>query len=357
MKTTILASTLCLLGFTGMQAQTIMNIYQNDGTVLEIPLNTIDSITYTTNNPVDLPTLTTKTINLVTANTAVAGGDISDEGASAVTERGVCYSTSSNPTTSDSTVSSGTGTGDFNSFISGLTNNTTYYVRAYATNNSGTAYGNEISFTTNSNGSGLFVPGNGVAFDSYNYPSIILGNGQEWLAENLKTTVYANGDPIPNLPDNSQWQQSLNIGAWVNYDNNNTFDGTLGKLYNWYAVLDARNVCPTGWHVPSNAEWDSLISYLGGENEAGGKMKTTPLFSWESPNTGATNESGFSAKPGGYREGTGLFFGIGYNGIFWSSTEHSLPYAWDYLLFYASTGISADYSSKSTGNSIRCIKN
>jgi hypothetical protein len=259
MRNNILTLSLLLMAICAINAQTIMNIHQNNGTVLQIPVNTIDSITYTISNPGNLATITTTAVTNITGTTAVSGGDITNDGGSLVTQRGVCYSTSTNPTTANSTIISGSGTGSFTSNLTALSANTTYYVRAYAINSAGTAYGNQVSFTTTSgSGSGISNPGPGVTFNGYTYSTIILGNGQEWMAENLRTTSYANGDPIPNVTDGPQWSNLFGTGAWAHYNNDSQYENPYGKLYNWYTIADIRNICPTGWHVPSDAEWTIL---------------------------------------------------------------------------------------------------
>ena len=127
------------------------------------------------------------------------------------------------------------------------------------------------------------------------YKTIVIGT-QEWMAENLKTTVYRNGNAIDNIIDNTQWI-GLTTGAWASYNNDSQYDCPYGKLYNWFAVADPRHVCPTGWHEPTDAEWTTLTDYLGGEEVAGGKMKSAGTQYWIGPNTDATNESGFSGLP------------------------------------------------------------
>jgi uncharacterized protein (TIGR02145 family) len=299
MKTQLLFLTIIFAGFTSLKSQTIMNIYQSNGTVLQIPISSIDSITYTVNNPGNLATLTTLPVGNVTNSSATCGGSISAIGGSSVTQRGVCWSTAQNPTTASSSTNDGNGIGSFTSNLIGLTENTTYYVRAYAINSAGTAYGNQQSFTTTTSGSGIVSnPGAGVTYNGYTYSSVVLGNGQEWMSENLRTTNYRNGDPIPTGLDNATWSTTTS-GAYAIYNNDNANDAIYGKLYNWYAVADPRHVCPTGWHEPTDGEWTTLTDYLGGAAVAGGKMKTTGLQYWISPNTDATNESGFSGLPGG----------------------------------------------------------
>jgi uncharacterized protein (TIGR02145 family) len=270
------------------------------------------------------------------------------------------WSTSQNPTTANNSTSDGSGTGNFTSNLINLTANTTYYVRAYATNSAGTAYGNELTFTTTV---GIVTnPGTGVTFDGFSYASIVLGNGQEWMAENLRTTTYANGDPIQNVTDGNQWSVLI-TGAWAHYNNDNQYENPYGKLYNWYTVADTRNVCPTGWHVPTDAEWSALINYLdpnanGGNTEpntAGGKMKSIGTQLWQSPNLDATNESGFSALPGGQRATDGTFAVLGSFGNWWSSTQETGAAWYRNIVNYDGSAYRSNANFE-VGNSIRCLK-
>ena len=353
-KTTLFA--MVLISTLAVQAQTIMNIHQSNGTVMQIPLNTIDSITYTIPNPGNLATLTTLPIGNITDIAATTGGNITNDGGTPVTQKGVVWSTSPSPTTANNSTTNGSGTGSFTSNLTSLTVSTNYYVRAYATNSAGTAYGNEVSFTTTAGGGGIVTnPGAGVNFNGYTYTSIVLGNGQEWMAENLRTTSYANGDPIPNITDNTQWQ-GLTTGAWVHYNNDSQYENPYGKLYNWYTVADPRNVCPTGWHVPTDAEYTLLTNYLGGEPVAGGKMKSTGTQYWLSPNNYATNESGFSGHPGGYRHDDGTFGGIGNHGNWWSSTKYGADDAWGRYLYYYFGFVYRTNYNKEDGLSVRCLR-
>lgn len=357
MKTKILLLTIMAISSLMMNAQTIMNIHQSNGTVLQIPLNTIDSITYTIPNPGNLATLTTIPIGNITDISAITGGNITNDGGTPVTQKGVVWSTSPNPTTANNSTTNGSGTGSFTSNLTSLTASTTYYVRAYATNSAGTAYGNEVSFTTTAGGGGIVTnPGAGVNFNGYTYTSIVLGNGQEWMAENLRTTTYANGDLIPNVTAGTQWS-NLTTGAWAHYNNDNQYENPYGKLYNWYTVADPRNVCPTGWHVPTDAEYTLLTDYLGGETVAGGKMKSTGTQYWSSPNTDyATNESGFSGLPGGNRGTNGSFASVGYLGGWWSSTEYDTGRAWNRYLTYDNGYVNRGYTNKERGFSVRCLR-
>ena len=359
---------------TQLMAQTIMNIHQSNGTVLQIPVNTIDSITYTITSPGNLASITTTSISSNIGTSAVSGGNITNGGGSLVTSRGVCWSTSPNPTTANNSTNDGSGTGSFTSSLTGLTANTTYYVRAYAINSAGTAYGNQLSFTTGSGGSGIVSnPGPGVTYNGYNYPTIILGNGQEWMGHNLRTTQYNDGTAIPLVTDPNQWAANYNnsttlpMMCWYNNDQTTYTANNFGALYNWYAVNPLtngnKNVCPAGWHVPSDAEWTTFINYLdpnaaGGNNPntAGGKMKSTGTQYWQSPNTDATNESGFSGLPGGYRNGLGAFSTIGYYGDWWSSTEDFTGNAWNRLLVYSDGSANRNANYETNGFSVRCLR-
>ena len=304
------------------------------------------------------PTVTTTALSSVQNTTALSGGTISSDGGSAVTARGVCWSTSPGPTVALATkTSNGSGTGGFTSNISGLSKNTTYYLRAYATNAVGTAYGNEISFTTLN----LLTDIDGNAYDT-----VVIGT-QVWMSKNLRVSKYRNGDPIPTNLSNTTWS-STTSGAYAIYNNTMANDSIYGKLYNWYAVADPRGLCPVGWHVPSDAEWQTLETALGmpaaelnntgGRGSAqnvGGKMKSvSPL--WLSPNTGATNSSGFSGLPGGYRDNLGSYDAVGYDGYWWSSTQSSATYAWYRFLYYANGNVYRLNYAKRYGFSVRCVR-
>ena len=202
-------------------------------------------------------------------------------------------------------------------------------------------------------GNGVFVPGNGVTdIDGTVYTSIVI-NGQEWMQQNLAVTKYRNGDPIPTGLSNSTWQNTTS-GAYAIYNNDAANNILYGKLYNWYAVNDSRGLCPTGWHVPSDAEWTTLETSLGGSSVAGGKMKSTT--GWNAPNTPATNESGFTGLPGGYRYFNGAYLGIGNYGYWWSSTEYDSDYAWYRTLYYSDSSVYRTTGNKRYGFSVRCVR-
>jgi uncharacterized protein (TIGR02145 family) len=189
---------------------------------------------------------------------------------------------------------------------------------------------------------------------------------QVWMAENLKTTKYNDGTAIPLVADEIAWAALSSPGyCWYNNDEA-IYKATFGALYNWYVVDSAsnggKNVCPSGWHVPSNAEWTTLTTYLGGEDVAGGKLKETGFSHWSMPNEGATNESGFTALPSGYRnDKTGFHWGIWYDngiaGIWWSSTNSDKPTVYSRSVHYDYSSILITYDvGIHFGNSVRCLK-
>ncbi|MDD2889614.1 MAG: fibrobacter succinogenes major paralogous domain-containing protein [bacterium] len=191
--------------------------------------------------------------------------------------------------------------------------------------------------------------------DGTAYKTIKIGN-QEWMSENLNVEHYRNGDLIPQVQDADEWAK-LTTGAWCYYENNSENGKTYGKLYNWYAVNDSRGLAPAGWHVPSDSEWTILTNYLGGDSLAGGKMKASDTTYWKSPNTGSTNESGFSALPGGCRGSSGKFYDMGNYAFWWSTAEVNAENAWNRHLSYISADVSRYYGSKICGYTIRCVKN
>lgn len=190
------------------------------------------------------------------------------------------------------------------------------------------------------------------------YKTITIGT-QTWMAENLRVTKYRNGDPIPNVTDNTAWT-TLTTGAYCSYGNTANKDdiASYGRLYNWYAASDSRNIAPLGWHVFTDAEWTTLTTYLGGEDVVGGKMKEAGTTHWwTSPNTGATNESGFTALPSSFRDGTnGTFNYLGYVGYWWSSTADGATNAWSRCMSYDNARCDRDNVIKQSGIAVRLIK-
>ena len=191
--------------------------------------------------------------------------------------------------------------------------------------------------------------------DGNEYETILIGD-QEWMAENLKVTHYRDGTAISNETDNGAWA-ALTTEAFCIYNNTSNAVDTYGLLYNWWAATDGRNLAPEGWHVPTDAEWQVLIDYLGGNTDAGGKLKEAGTTHWVSPNTGANNESGFTGLPCGYRGFTDGSYGyMGYVAYFWSTAESDIFGAWGYRLGYSDQDISLYYNNKGLGYAIRCLK-
>lgn len=309
-----------------------------------------NQLTFATNQNMSLATVTTSTVTNITTTAATLGGNVTSDGNAAVTERGTVVSASPNPTTSGNKFPNGTGTGSFSSNITGFTPNTTYYVRAYAINSQGTAYGNEVSFKTSST-SGSTV----TDIDGNVYNTVTIGT-QVWMLENLKTTRYRNGESIPNVTGGAPWM-ALTTGAYCLYDNLSSSKATYGALYNWYAVNDSRNIAPTGWHVPSDTEWQTLATYLGGVLVAGGKMKEVGTSHWTYESLNTTNSSGFTALPGGYIHTLdGKFYGLGESGMWWSRTAYDANYAWKFdINAYGAVLMTANVN-KRNGYSVRCLK-
>jgi len=181
---------------------------------------------------------------------------------------------------------------------------------------------------------------------------------QVWMAENMNVDKFRNGDPIPHAQTDEEWQQAGENGqpAWCYYDNDPANGKIYGKLYNWYSVSDWRGLAPEGWRVPSDEDWYKLIKIIGGEKVAGGKLKATDTTYWKSPNIGATNETGFTALPGGGRGDNGTFGTIGSYGDWWSATESSTLNAWGRDVDYDSGSVGRSNYGKGLGFSVRCLR-
>lgn len=404
-----------------------------------------DELTFTTKD--GIVRITTANVTEIKTNSALCGGMINDDGGMVIDRRGVCWSTSENPTIILSTKTiDGSGSGFFASAITGLDDGITYNIRAYATNSKGTTYGNNISFTTlqlptvitieptnvgtliatlngeinasnssttvtfeygttmdyglivtadqspvtgnistrvSANVSGLSesttyhfrvkasssvgtVYGDDISFttlasngdmtdiDGNTYGTIIIGS-QVWMTANLKTTKYNDGGHIQNLTDNIEWY-STSLGAFCWYDNSLTNKDEYGGLYNWYSVNTGK-LCPIGWHVPSDEEWNLLINYLGGIEFAGGKLKEVGTDHWFTQHLGTDNSSGFTAVGGGARSySDGSFVSLKNFGNWWSATEYDINSSWKFGLGASYVSVFRLNSKKNNGNSIRCIK-
>lgn len=291
------------------------------------------------------------TLNKITHSTAICSGNLLNNGGATITEKGFCWSTNQNPTISDNHAFVKSDLANFTATISGFTPNITYYVRSYAANSKGIAYGNEQSFTLWIN-----TPGPNVTdIDGNSYTSVKIGT-QVWMVQNLRTTKYRNGDLIgtttPDTLDIRTENKPKYQWIYKGYEDKVTI---YGRLYTWYAVSDSRNIAPLGWHVPSYGEWATLIDYLDEQYIPGAKLKETATTHWITPNAGADNSTGFTALPGGNREVDGVFNYIGYHGSWWSTDEYLSDYAWNQYLFYDSSSFIGTFVMKKLGISVRCV--
>jgi uncharacterized protein (TIGR02145 family) len=186
------------------------------------------------------------------------------------------------------------------------------------------------------------------------YHTVTIGT-QTWTVENLRTTKYSDGVSIPNVSDDNTWN-FLDSGAYCDYNNTPSNAAKYGRLYNWFAAVSTHNLAPAGWHVATDADWATLTAYLGGDNIAGGKLKEAGTGNWSSPNTGATNETGFTAIPAGYRNLDGSFSPVGAVAQWWCASEFSLGRGLYRSMTYDGNNVSGGNYIKSSGFSIRCVK-
>jgi uncharacterized protein (TIGR02145 family) len=240
--------------------------------------------------------------------------------------------------------------------LTGLTVNTTYHFRIKAVNSLGTTFGKDTTFTTpvkwvsNTVFNPDLIYGSVIDVDGNSYKTIEIGT-QTWMAENLRTTKYKDNTNIPMISSSTPWAALSSPGfCWYNHDSI-----SYGAIYNWYAV-NTDNLCPAGWHIPSDDEWTTLTTFLGGENVAGNKLRETGTTHWASPNSGATNSSGFSALPGGFCRYDGVFNNIRKHGYWWSVTEFSSIEVYYRDLASNYIYVNRSSSSKNSGFSVRCLK-
>jgi len=292
---------------------------------------------------IPLPVISTNTVTKILMNTASGGGSVTSDGGSVITARGVCWGTNPEPTILDNITSDGDGAGDFTSTLTNLTLKTKYYLRAYATNKGGTSYGSTVTFTT---------LGNTVTdVDGNVYQTVQIGY-QVWMAENLKTTKYRNNIALINSTNNSAWESNTS-GAYCWYNNNEAqFKDDYGALYNWYAINNT-GLAPEGWHIPSLDEWQTLINTVGSKTDAGAILKESGTSHWHGPNSESTNEFGFNALPGGFRDPCGMFMCyITSQGAYWWANNSD---AYFYSISNNSSSIIYGKYSKNAGHSVRCI--
>ncbi len=354
-----------VISMTGLSPATRYYVRLYYGNTVVNPFTGQSSVVYAYGNEctfvtatADLPVLTTTAISGATDITAISGGNITSSIGAAVTQKGVCWSTSPNPTTSLATkTSQGGGIGLFTSAVSGLLPSTTYYLRAYATNSAGTAYGNQITFST------------GVTYQGQLYAPVTIGT-KTWLNPDLRVEKYTNGDPIPVYTPGMAWA-TLTTGAY-NFTAENCISvsgqpNTCAKLYNYYAVIDPRGLCPTGWHIATASDFTTIENALGSTG-AGGKLKSTATINvspngfssgsgWEPPNTGASNSSGFTALPTGQFETTLVHTGTTQMATWWLGGSTSPSSSSAKRVSYNNANISMLPLSRNTGLAVRCVKN
>lgn len=306
-----------------------------------------NQISFTTKDKFPV-SITTFDVTEVNNTSAMSGGMILSDGGMQITQRGICWSKNSYPTIDDKFTNDGAGVGSFTSTLKGLEIGTTYYVRSYAINSEGVSYGNETYFRTTQPTSGeapLIYDVNGNS-----YKTVYIGT-QRWMSQNLKASTFNDGASIPMVTDNSKWE-SLKTAAWCYFNNDASTNNSKGKLYNWYvfdeSTVGNKNICPTGWHIPSIEEIEMLLSYVGTDAQ---KLKSVSGWSLGS----GTNQSGFNGLPVGYRATNGNFYGAGQMGVFWSKSE---VYSYDARILELNTDNYPQTfrEDKRNGYSIRCVK-
>lgn len=292
--------------------------------------------------------INTGALLMIGVQQAVITGSINSNQSSDIFSAGICWSTNPHPSLNDLYIACNPDTGNFTIKLDKLSPGTVYFVRAFAEMRNDTLFGEEKAFYTHKKNSIMDV-------DSNFYNIVQIGE-QVWLAEDLKTTRFNDGELIPLVPGHSVWV-GISTPAYCWYGNDSVkFSFPRGKLYNWYAVSTGK-ICPIGWHVPSNQEWTALSRFLGGDSIAGGKLKTPGTIFWRIPNKGATNSTGFSSFPGGYRNGSGIFlYGTIFNN-WWSSDEITSEAASGWYVYHAETVLYHQITLKMFGYSVRCIKN
>ena len=332
-----------------------------------------DTVSFTT--LADFPTVTTSAVGSITSVTAVVGGNVTDDGDATVTARGICWNSTGNPTLADNVLPIGNGYGSFSSTLTGLTASTVYYVCAYATNTIGTSYGSTISFTT----AAPFTCGISTItdYDNNAYNTVQLGS-QCWMAENLRTTHYANGSTI-TLMTSTTTSSTTGYRYYPGGSSSNV--PTYGYLYNWYATMKGaasssanpsgvQGICPTGWHIPSNAEWIQLTDYIssqsqywcGGTSNAIAKSLASTI-GWTSASTSCyvgyssstNNSSGFNGTPSGYFYTSGGTE-MGNRVYYWSTTEYNSTSVNVKRLYYNTTTVGSYNYDKTYGLTVRCVK-
>jgi uncharacterized protein (TIGR02145 family) len=295
-----------------------------------------------------LPAVITHVPAYIASTTATLGCTVVVYGESKITECGLYMGVTTKPESSGTKFQIARDTGIFLVHVTGLLPASQYFIRAYAVNSKGEAIGEEVNFTT---------PALVTDIENNQYETVKISS-QTWMASNLRTTHFQNGDAIPTttIP-------TANISSEVSPEYQWSYGGfdintpTFGKLYTWYAITDPRKICPAGWHVPGDAEWTTLENTLGGYTVAGSRLKEDGNAFWASPyNMDATNESCFTGLPGGYRSDNGSFYLVNSNGYWWTSTESTESSSWARIMDAGNSLVSRTGVAKKYGASVRCIK-
>lgn len=380
--TTYKNNTLCRWSGTSMSAAHMAGVLLvtqgnpvTDGTVLDDPDDVDDPIAVTGEDYWKLnPVVETGVISAISMSTAFANFQLISDGGADIRKEGVCWNTTGNPVIENDPKSIAILYHEC--LISGLQPGIEYHVRAFATNLTTTTYGEEKTFTTPSaDVSILFKPGITYGevsdIDGNKYKTIQVGS-KTWMAENLRTTKFSNGEAISNITDNAEWTGLTSPGYCWFFNDRETYASTYGALYNWYAVSPVytgnRNICPEGWHVPGKDEMSAMIKSLGGESVAGGKLKESGTDHWAYPNTGAANSSGFTSLPGGMRvsgpecwwtDENMAFKFLNQASVYWTSTVTTRwEGAANVLLGPSYDGTQANIGPRefNFGFSVRCVK-
>jgi uncharacterized protein (TIGR02145 family) len=295
-----------------------------------------------------IPEAETYTPRFIASNDATIGVRALPDDNLRLIASGVYIGLAPNPDVNGYKIQMGTDTGLVLGRITGLTANTKYYVKGYAINPDGEGKGQEVSFTT---------PPTVFDADNHEYPTVKIDT-RVWMAKNLFATHYFNGDPIPSTTVSGQDISGETSPVYL-WSYGGDYANTLiyGNLYTWHAATDARKLCPTGWHIPTDAEWTELENTLGGYTTAGKRLKEDGNTHWlNSYNRDATNESCFTGLPGGYREPAGSFVLLQNEGRWWSSTESETASAWARTLNATGPTVARPGIDKKAGLSVRCIK-
>ncbi len=298
--------------------------------------------------PIELAVVEISDIIVITDTSFVCTSKILNDGNDEIIEKGVCWSTLNRPVIANNRTVDGKGSDDYQSTINGLIQTGVYYVRSYATNSVGTSYGEVMKFQT-MEGDGKQV----IDYDGNIYNTVQIGD-QTWLRENCYAVHYQNGDNVYQTKKNTLFEDLYmnDTTSPVYYNIKST--SYYGETFTWHKLIDSRNICPTGWHPADNSDWLKLINTLGGYDIAGAKMKEVGEEHWHKPNVGATNESGFTALPGGYNNS----IRVGLYAFWWSGgEEYDSTNALGWFLKYDETAAYNFYADKNVGMTVRCIKN